>query len=216
MPLLVASAPALLNAEGAAHLYNNTGVIWYLDLIATESCNRKPITSMAVRRVCGAVRSDEIVNCAHKVRRSIEVSPGVQVYFVPLTFGECRDIQSPVDGEFKALAHTKHSANFRLWTDPISPQEIEDKADRLLHRIPQVTVRVQADDPDNDGQMGILASESWDDLLGNPLLEAGHGTTTLDIDCPESSLEPFTFRQDKGSGPWVLRQSKAGGCCVIL
>jgi hypothetical protein len=80
----------------------------------------------------------------------------------------------------------------------------------------QVTLRVLGPDPESEGAMGIGTSESWADLAGKPLLEAGHGATTLDIDESEMGLGPFTLEQEKGSETWVLRRVKDSGCCVIL
>jgi hypothetical protein len=212
----LACAPALLHAEGGAHLHNKTNVTWYLDPIRTESCTRKPITSMAVRRVCGGLIADEIVNFAQMDKCTIEVSPGVQVYFVPLTFSASSGIQPHFDGELKAFAPLKHRAAFTFGTALAHPPPAAGKPHRMGGFTVQVTLQVLAPDPDSEGAMGIGTSESWADLAGQPLLEAGPGATTLDIDESEMGLGPFTLEQEKGSETWVLRPVKASGCCVIL
>ena len=211
----LACAPALLNAEGGAHLHNNTSSTWYLVPIPAETWNRKPITSMAVRRVCGELRSDLIVTFGKQAQPLIEVSPGIQVFFVPLTFGDSGGILPHFDGAFHALSPRKCEAAFRLWTYTVAPQKDSHKSFSVLDKTVQVTLQVQAPDPEKGGAMGISPADGGEDPLGDPLLE-GAEPTTLDIDLSEMNLDPFTLRQEKGSGPWLLRPAKASGCCVVL
>jgi len=212
----LACAPALLHAEGGAHLHNNTSSTWYLVPIPTETWNRKPITSMTVRRVCGELYSDQIVNFGKQAQPLVEVSPGNQVFFVPLTFGDSGGIMPHFDGELHAEAPLKCKVEFKLWTYTAPPKKDAHKAFSLQDKTAQVTLQVLAPDPVSEGAMGIGTSESWADQAGQPLLEAGPGATTLDIDESELGLGPFTLEQEKGSETWVLRPVKASGCCVIL
>jgi hypothetical protein len=135
---------------------------------------------------------------------------------VLLTFGESGGITPHFDGELHAQAPLKSKVEFKLWTYTVAPKKDSHKAFSLRDKTAQVILQVLAPDPDSDGAMGIGTSESWADLAGKPLLEAGHGATTLDIDESEMGLGPFTLRQEKDSETWVLRPVKDSACCVIL